>query len=104
MPDTRAQIILQVAQVIGTQLEMSELLASLNGALAPIIHFDAIGIGLLKGETVIPYWAHVEGLCHERGESVESFMNIFCQAHRINHPLVNKVGYLIIVHQEDILF
>ena len=51
MPEKRAQIILDVAQVIGNQLEMSELLGSLNEALTPIIHFDAIGIVILKGET-----------------------------------------------------
>ena len=84
MPETRAQIILQVAQVIGTQLEMSELLASLNEALAPIIHFDAIGIGLLKGETLIPYWAHVEGVSHERGESVEGFMKRFASSLKVD--------------------
>jgi formate hydrogenlyase transcriptional activator len=84
MPETRAQIILQVAQVIGTQLEMSELLASLNGALAPIIHFDAIGIGILKGETLIPYWAHVEGVSHERGESVEGFMKRFASSFKVD--------------------
>ena len=44
MPEKRAQIILEVAQVIGNQLEISELLGSLNRALTPIIHFDAIGI------------------------------------------------------------
>ena len=90
MPDTRAQIILQVAQVIGTQLEMSELLASLNGALAPIIHFDAIGIGILKGETLIPYWAHVEGISHERGESVEGFMKRFASSLKVD-PLPMKL-------------
>ena len=68
MPEQRAQIILDVAQVIGNQLEMSELLGSLNEALKPIIHFDAIGIVILSGDTVTPYWAHVEGISCQRGE------------------------------------
>ena len=52
MPEKKAQIILEVAQAIGNQLEMSELLASLNEALTPIVHFDAIAIVILEGETV----------------------------------------------------
>ena len=80
MPEKRAQIILEVAQVIGSQLEMSELLGSLNEALTPIIHFDAIGIVILKGETVTPYWAHVEGVSCRRGESLESLVNRYASS------------------------
>jgi transcriptional regulator with GAF, ATPase, and Fis domain len=61
MPETKAQIIVDVAEAIGSQLEMSELLASLNGVLTPIIPFDAIAIVILEGETVTVHWAHVEG-------------------------------------------
>ena len=50
MPEKKAQIILEVAQAIGNQLEMSELLASLNEALNPIVHFDAIAIVILEGD------------------------------------------------------
>ena len=42
MPEKKAQIILDVAEAIGNQLEMSELLASLNEVLTPIVCFDAI--------------------------------------------------------------
>jgi transcriptional regulator with GAF, ATPase, and Fis domain len=59
MPEKKAQIILEVAQAIGTQLEMSDLLAALNNTLKPIVHFDAISILILKGKTVTPYGVHV---------------------------------------------
>jgi formate hydrogenlyase transcriptional activator len=90
MPEKRAQIILEVAQVIGNQLEMSELLASLNEALTPIVHFDAIGIVILKGETVTPYWAHVEGVSCQRGESVESFVNRYASSIKVD-PLPMQI-------------
>jgi len=90
MPEKRAQIILEVAQVIGNQLEMPELLGSLNEALTPIIHFDAIGIVILKGETVTPYWAHVEGVSCRRGESVESFVNRYASSIQVD-PLPMQI-------------
>ena len=43
MPEKKAKIILKIAQAIGTQLEISELLAALNETLKPIVHFDAVG-------------------------------------------------------------
>jgi len=84
MPEKRAQIILEVAQVIGNQLEISELLGSLNRALTPIIHFDAIGIVILKGETVTFYSAHVEGVSRQRGESVESLVNRYASSIKVD--------------------
>ena len=60
MPETKAQIILEVAEAIGTHLEMSELLAALNEKLKPIIYFDAIGIGVLEGEVLRIYCIHLE--------------------------------------------
>src|SRR4029434_6385327 len=84
MREKRSQIILEVAQVIGNQLEMSELLRSLNEALTPIIQFDEIGIVILNGETVTSYWAHVEGVCCQRGESVESFVNRYASSIKVD--------------------
>ena len=55
MPEKKAQIILELAQAIGDQLGMSELLAALNAALSSCIHFDAITIMLLEGDTVSSY-------------------------------------------------
>ncbi|HEX6647896.1 MAG TPA: sigma 54-interacting transcriptional regulator [Pyrinomonadaceae bacterium] len=86
MPEKRAQIILDVAQMIGNQLEMSELLGSLNEALTPIIHFDAIGIVVLEGETVTSHWAHVDGVCCQRGESVETFLNRYASSIKVDPP------------------
>ena len=52
MADTKAQIVLEVAEAIGTHLRVSELLAALNEKLKPIIYFDAIGIGVLEDEVL----------------------------------------------------
>ena len=47
MPEKKAKLILEVAQAIGTQLEMCELLAALNNTLKPMVHFDAVAIMIL---------------------------------------------------------
>jgi formate hydrogenlyase transcriptional activator len=86
MPETKAQIILEVAQAIGTQLEMPELLASLNEALAPIIHFDAIAIMILEGELVTVHWTHVEGVSQQAGESVESLVDRYASSIKVEPP------------------
>jgi formate hydrogenlyase transcriptional activator len=86
MPEKKAQIILEVAQAIGNQLEMSELLASLNEALRPLVHFDAIAIVILEGETVTSYWAHVDGVSHQPGESCESFLNRYASSIEVEPP------------------
>jgi formate hydrogenlyase transcriptional activator len=86
MPEKRAKIILQVAQAIGNQLEMSELLASLNEALTPIVHFDAIAIVILEGETVTSHWGYVEGVSHRPGESVESFVGRYAKSIKVDPP------------------
>jgi formate hydrogenlyase transcriptional activator len=86
MPEKKAQIILEVAQAIGNQLEMSELLASLNEALAPIVHFDAISIVILEGEMVTVHWTHVEGVSQQPGESVESFVDRYASNIKVDSP------------------
>jgi formate hydrogenlyase transcriptional activator len=83
MPEKKAAIILKVAQAIGTQLDMPELLAVLNETLTPIVHFDAVGIVILKGEAVTVHWAHVEGLTHSAGETVESTLNRYASSIRV---------------------
>jgi len=88
MPETRAQVILEVAQAIGNQLDMSELLASLNGALTPIAHFDAIAIMLLEGDTVTSHWGHIEGVSHRPGESIESFVDRYASSVKVDPPPV----------------
>ena len=72
MPERKAEIILQVAQAIGTQLDMSELLAALKETLAPILHFDAVAIVILDGDVVRVHWAHVAGLPCTAGETIEA--------------------------------
>ena len=86
MPETKAEIIVDVAEAIGNQLEMSDLLASLNGVLTPIIRFDAIAIVILEGETVTAHWAHVEGVSRQPGETVESFVDRYASHIKVESP------------------
>jgi formate hydrogenlyase transcriptional activator len=86
MPEKKAQIILEVAQAIGNQLEMSELLGSLNEVLAPILRFDAIAIMKLEGDTVTSYWAHIEGVSRRPEESMESFLDRYASSINVDPP------------------
>jgi formate hydrogenlyase transcriptional activator len=86
MPEKRAKVILEVAQAIGTQLEMSDLLAALNNTLSPIVHFDAISILIMKGETVTPHWVHVEGLSRSPGEPVASLVGRYASSIEVEPP------------------
>ena len=86
MPEKKAQIILEIAEAIGNQLELSELLASLNEVLTPIVCFDASAIVILKGETVTVHWAHVEGVTGQPGESVESFLDRYASHIKVDSP------------------
>jgi len=84
MPEKRAQIILEVAEAIGTHLPMSELLAALNEKLKPLIHFDAIGIGVLEDEVLRIYSIYLESTQRIEGESLQSLMDR--HAPEIEHP------------------
>ena len=86
MPLKRAQIILQLAQAIGTPLEMPDLLASLNDALKPVLHFDATSIVILEGETVKVHWAYLDDLGKTAGESVESVVGRYASGMKIEPP------------------
>jgi formate hydrogenlyase transcriptional activator len=86
MPEKKAQIILEVAQAIGDQLEVSELLASLNEALTPIVHFDAIAIVILEGESVTSYWAYFEGVSRQPSESVKSLVDRYASSIMVDPP------------------
>ena len=70
MPENKAQIILEVAEAIGTHLQVFELLAALNEKLKPIIHFDAIGIGVLEDEVLRIYSIYLESTRRVEGESL----------------------------------
>ena len=85
MPEKKAQIILEVAEAIGTHLQVFELLAALNEKLKPIIYFDAIGIGVLEDEVLRIYSIHLESTRRVEGESLQSLMDR--HAPEIEHPL-----------------
>jgi formate hydrogenlyase transcriptional activator len=86
MPEKRAKIILEVAQAIGNQLEMPDLLASLNHALTPIVHFDAVAIVIREGDTITSHWGHIEGVSRRPGESVEGFVNRYASSIKVDPP------------------
>jgi len=86
MPEKKAQIILELAQAIGDQLGMSELLAALNAALSSCVHFDAITIMLLEGDTISSYCAHAEGFARLPGESLEVFVDRYASTMKVEPP------------------
>ncbi|HEX3229298.1 MAG TPA: GAF domain-containing protein, partial [Pyrinomonadaceae bacterium] len=86
MPEKRAKLILEVAQAIGTQLEMSELLAALNNTLKPIVHFDAVAIMILEGDAIGIQWAHLEGFPRKVGECFESVVTRYASAIKVEPP------------------
>ena len=73
-----AHIILGVAKVIGTYLEMPEVLAALNETLKPIIHFDAVSVSVIEGDFIKAYSGHVEGFPRHPGESQASWVKRVC--------------------------
>jgi formate hydrogenlyase transcriptional activator len=73
--ENNAQVILEVAKAVGAHLELSDVLAALTATLKPIVHFDAIGIGILEGEVIRAYSVHIEGFPHRPGESLASLMS-----------------------------
>jgi len=86
MPEKRAKLILEVAQAIGTQLEMSDLLAALNDTLKPIVHFDAVAIMILEGDEIGIQWAHLEGFPRKVGECFESVVTRYASAIKVEPP------------------
>jgi formate hydrogenlyase transcriptional activator len=89
MPEKRAKIILEVAQAIGTQLEMSDLLAGLNNTLNPIVHFDAVSIVILEGDVVRTHWGHLEDLPPNTGECFESVVTRYASTIKAEPPPMN---------------
>ena len=86
MPEKRAKLILEVAQAIGTQLEMSDLLAALNDTLKPIVHFDAVAIMILEGDAIGIQWAHLEGFPRKVGECFESVVTRYASTIKVEPP------------------
>lgn len=67
-----AQIILKVAKAIGAYLELWEVLAALSETLKPIIHFDAVGVGVVEGDVLRLYTCHLAGIQRKAGESLRA--------------------------------
>jgi formate hydrogenlyase transcriptional activator len=86
MPEKKAKLILEVAQAIGTQLEMSDLLAALNNTLKPIVHFDAVSIVILEGDVVRVHWTHLEGVPRNTGECFESVVKRYASTIKAEPP------------------
>jgi formate hydrogenlyase transcriptional activator len=86
MPEKRAQIILEVAQAIGNQLDMPELLASLNEALRPIVLFDAVAILILQGDVIKAHWAHIEGVPRNIDDCFESLVARYASSIEADPP------------------
>jgi transcriptional regulator with GAF, ATPase, and Fis domain len=86
MPEKRAKIILEVAQAIGNQLELADLLAALNNTLKPIVDFDAVAIMILEGDVVRIHWAHLEGFPRKAGECFESVVTRYASTIKVDPP------------------
>ena len=86
MPEKRAKLILEVAQAIGTQLEMADLLAALNETLKRIVHFDAVAIMILEGNSVGIQWAHLDGFPRQVGECFESVVTRYASTIKVEPP------------------
>ena len=58
--ETNAQVILGVAKAIGAHLELSDVLRALITHLQPMIHFDAIAVVVIDGDSARLHTLHVE--------------------------------------------
>jgi formate hydrogenlyase transcriptional activator len=74
MNERNTQVVLEVAKAVGAHLALPDVLAALVATLDPVVRFDAISIGILEGETVRDYSAHIEGFPRRAGESHESYL------------------------------
>jgi hypothetical protein len=81
-PDSKeanAQIILKVAKAIGALLDLSDVLAALVETLKPMVHFDAVSIGILEGKEVRLYSTYIEDLPRKAGDPLTALW-------RVKHP------------------
>jgi formate hydrogenlyase transcriptional activator len=84
--ENNAQVILEVAKAIGAHLELSDVLAALIATLKPIVHFDAVGIGILEGEEVRRYSVHIEDFPRRAGESLEGLVARYASDKKLEPP------------------
>ncbi len=84
--ENRAQVIVGIAKAIGTELELSDVLGALVQTLRPIIHFDAVSVCILDGESLTVYSAHVEGFTRSSGESPHSVVQRYSSSMNAEPP------------------
>ncbi len=88
--ETNAQVILEVAKAVSAHLDLSDVLEALIATLKPLIHFDAVGVGVLEGEEIRLHSVYIEGLSRVAGESVESVMARRASNLNIKPPTTKK--------------
>src|SRR6267142_1458301 len=87
--ETNAQIILRVAKAIGALLDLSDLLATLIETLRPIVHFDAVSIGILEAEEIRFYSSYMEGFSRKAGEPLEGLWARIAYDIEVEPPPIN---------------
>lgn len=72
MDEYRAKLVLEVSKAVNAHLELGEVLDALSAALHPCIHFDAIGVSIIKDGQLRLYSIHIHDVPRNPGESVAS--------------------------------
>ena len=88
--ETNAQVILEVAKAVSAHLDLSDVLEALIATLKPLIHFDAVGVGVLQGEEIRLHSVFIEGIARVAGESVESVIARRASDLNIKPPTTSK--------------
>ena len=88
--ETNAQVILEVAKAVSAHLDLSDVLEALIATLKPLIHFDAVGVGVLQGEEIRLHSVYIEGIPRVAGESVESVIARRASDLNIKPPTTSK--------------
>src|SRR4029453_2440463 len=88
--ETSAPVILEVAKAISAPLELSDVLGALLTTLKPLVHFDAIGVGVLEGDYLRLHSLHIEGMPRKAGESVYSVLRGRASELNVDPPVTRK--------------
>jgi formate hydrogenlyase transcriptional activator len=88
--EANAQIILRVAKAIGALLDLSDVLAALVETLKPVVHFDAVIIGILEGEEVRLYSTYMEGLPRKAGEPFDGLVARYASELKVEPPPIRR--------------
>jgi formate hydrogenlyase transcriptional activator len=88
--ETNAQVILEVAKAVNAHLDLSDVLEALIATLKPLVHFDAVGVGVLEGEDIRLHSVYIEGVPRAAGESVESVIARRASDLNIKPPTTRK--------------